>query len=659
MSDSKTGTDRLRHSVSEIRERIQKSRSSPRVVISSKSSGRKHEMSNWSLPRRMIATVTLSLPFELTICTIVFFNAILLIVEVDASTTCDKEDGSCSPSWVELMNHVLLGIYTAELAAQLYVVRSEFWRSAWSYLDLSIVFIGYLEICIKLVLESGSTKGMGYSRMLRMARMLRLIRIFRPIPELYRLISGFASTLRTILWGFVLILILIAMWSMVTVEVVNSVDVPDLESYCSDAYKSVLQTGLLYWQILIAQDSWGRCTIPVVKEAPSMFWIYAAVLVTVQLGFTNLILAVIVDAAAAARDADIEQKAEARKREELDDVKTFETMLRKIDKDSSGTISIEEFHEGFDQEIELQNRLLALGLDRDDLIHLMGLMDADNSGELEYSEFTSAMLKAEKQDIRIQFMFLRMAMDFMTFQFQERMAAQDNMLELIASNIGVPMGEINRLSASSHPAAGVDFGRGSATQVNRRSGSTADSPRSSGYGAALGGVPKIRASSKDSTAQADKISGTESPSPAVHVSAHPYAQNELGLGSQKAKCVSEKPEELEESYFQKIGLNEDCRLQALVNSAAEHAAASALQIAKEVVEILKEDQTFIGTSGISAGMPTTLPRLPVGTESKKNGCKPDHAQARSSSRQDLQKYGLSEDMLANAKDIGQAPIRTI
>eukprot|EP00933_Yihiella_yeosuensis_P027426 TRINITY_DN21323_c0_g2_i2.p1 TRINITY_DN21323_c0_g2~~TRINITY_DN21323_c0_g2_i2.p1 ORF type:complete len:572 (+),score=81.99 TRINITY_DN21323_c0_g2_i2:89-1804(+) len=497
------------------------------------------DMKDWSPWRQRVGSIVYSLPFELLICCAVIFNTILLCMEVDASTTCDKE--SCTPAWVELMSKLLLVVYTTEVILQMYLSRSGYFKNPWNYLDFGIVAIGFFELLLVAVAEpDGSYKVMGYSRMLRMTRMLRFIQILQPIPELYRLVSGFLSTFRTIFWGFILLVAGLVPWSMITVEIVNSLGQVDWEDegHCSESFSSVLRMCLLYWQILIAGDSWGKCTLPVVKQYPGMFIVFATSLVTVSLGFTNLILAVIVDAAASARDRDIQEKNLRRKREVIDHVKRLGDMLSRVDKDQSGSISIQEFYQGFDEEPGLQHRLLAMGLDKEDLVDLMLLMDVDKSGELSYDEVITLFLKAEQQDARVQFLRMQLQMQSLSLQVQELSASTQSSL--------CKAPRVSRSRTSSN------------TRQTNFEGDCGEPPVS-------------------------KATGT---GPAIKSAVEHQILEERGLYS---RCVSASYRSVEED-LQRLGVNLEGNMQLFLSEAAKNATALALSVAEEVLKDIKKDQ---------------------------------------------------------------------
>merc|ERR1719498_2136258 len=109
-------------------------------------------------------------------------------------------------------------------------------------------------------------------------------------------------------WGFVMIIVLLCLFSVLCVEVVHpiSLRIHKDNEYCIHAFATVWHCMLMFFQTLVAGDSWGRCTLPIIKEDWWAFLIFSAAVISVQLGFMNLILAVIVERAAEAKEEDEE-----------------------------------------------------------------------------------------------------------------------------------------------------------------------------------------------------------------------------------------------------------------------------------------------------------------------------------------------------------------
>lgn len=147
---------------------------------------------------------------------------------------------------------------------------------------------------------------------------------------------------------------------------------------------------------------------------------FSSVLVTVQLGFTNLILAVIVDASAEAREGDTNAKVKEMKRQREKSLQEMHDLIKRLDTDNSGTITLQELHIGYDCDKKLHDKFVSLGIDRADMDTMITAMDNDNSGDVDYEEFVAALKKAEQNDTRAQSMLLHLRIENLSRMLRDR-----------------------------------------------------------------------------------------------------------------------------------------------------------------------------------------------------------------------------------------------
>jgi voltage-gated sodium channel len=274
------------------------------------------ELSTWSQSRRMAIKAVTSQAFEAVMGITVFVNIIIMIVEADGRLGCPSQDQDCTGDWTDIANVVFLCAYVMELGLRAYAQRWLFWRSHWNYLDAAVVLTGTTDVVVTFIGVNAKGYGLSYIRLFRIARIVRAIRLFRAVPELYKLVKGFAGTMKAIFWGAVMIIGVLTLWSLVIVQYVQPfiAQLPaDTEPWCLEAYSSVEKCVVLLFQTIITGDNWGTCSVPIIVRHPEAFFLFAGAFVTVQTGFVNLILAVIVDAAATAREEDSMEKLSAKK----------------------------------------------------------------------------------------------------------------------------------------------------------------------------------------------------------------------------------------------------------------------------------------------------------------------------------------------------------
>lgn len=164
----------------------------------------------------------------------------------------------------------------------------------------------------------------------------------------------------------------------------------------------------MFFQTLVAGDSWGSCAIPLIERTPLSFALFAGSLVTVQLGLTNLILAVIVEKAQEAHeDNKIEEAARCTRAKEAAESRLKE-MCEEIDRDADGKISLIELQAAYRDHREMKAVMSTLDIDEHDLDTLFHIMDSDDSGDLTYQELVNCIHKSDRDDVKRQIMMLRL-----------------------------------------------------------------------------------------------------------------------------------------------------------------------------------------------------------------------------------------------------------
>eukprot|EP00930_Biecheleria_cincta_P056137 TRINITY_DN42300_c0_g1_i1.p1 TRINITY_DN42300_c0_g1~~TRINITY_DN42300_c0_g1_i1.p1 ORF type:complete len:602 (+),score=81.05 TRINITY_DN42300_c0_g1_i1:145-1806(+) len=389
------------------------------------------EFEEWTSTRQKAYSLMMSGQFEAAMTAIIMFNVIIMIVETDAVASCPKFQNTCTPDYVFWASCALLVIYTMELMLRLFVERKRFHLIGWNQLDSAIVLCAYLEIALTEVIESNVLSAV---RMLRLLRILRAVRLFKNITDLYRLVAGFISTMRAIFWGAIMLLCLSLIFSIVTMQLVQEYrDMSQPDDWCVDAFSSTFKTVLFYVQTLIAGDAWGQCVIPLVSKDWKLFGLFAIALVCINLGFTNLILSVIVDNANADRQESDAEKLEQLREQEKDHILSFYETMKRIDTDRGGSLSLSELLQGFEDDREVQDKLGALGLNEVNLASLFKAMDLDNSDQVSHTSLALTLQRAATYDQRMQLMIMGLQLTKLTDSFEKRIANIESAMLAVVS----------------------------------------------------------------------------------------------------------------------------------------------------------------------------------------------------------------------------------
>ncbi|CAE7926007.1 FP1, partial [Symbiodinium sp. KB8] len=161
-----------------------------------------------------------------------------------------------------------------------------------------------------------------------------------------------------------------------------------------DAYEStasIMAANLLLFKTVIAGDSWGTIAVPIIRRQPFTALIFCGSLMTLVFGVLNLIVAVIVDTFAEARERDIMNLAEELELSHEDDKKFLRKMFDRLDVEGNGEVTLDDLVNGARQDPEFQSRLRVMDIDEVDLEQLFHMIDADSSGTVEADEFIAPL----------------------------------------------------------------------------------------------------------------------------------------------------------------------------------------------------------------------------------------------------------------------------
>jgi len=233
---------------------------------------------------------------------------------------------------------------------------------------------------------------------------VKVIRTFTMLRELAFMVHSLGGALRAIFWAALLLFFMLTFCSIVAVHVLHPLNqkVAATGIYegcerCPRAFKSVMESNLTFLQTLVAGDSWGQVSIPIMEMYPWTIVWFSAMLVSITLGVMNLILACIVDEAMDSRESDRNYQLEQKRKGFMAACKQLMNVWISLDQNGDGHLSREEMKIAFDSNAAFAKAIRALDMRREDIDMLFEMMDGDGSGNVDYEEFILVLYRIEYQ----------------------------------------------------------------------------------------------------------------------------------------------------------------------------------------------------------------------------------------------------------------------
>ena len=184
------------------------------------------------------------------------------------------------------LDHAILTVFVAELAARIAVHRLRFFRDPWSLFDLFVVGIAI----------APATAGLSVLRALRILRVLRLITV---VPSLRRVVGGLVTALPGMGSILLLLCLIFYVFSVMGAKLYGSTN-PELFGGLGQAAYTLFQ--------VMTFDDWSAGVAKPVMEQHPFSWIFFIVFILVSTFMAlNLFIGVVVSA------LDAETSAEAPK----------------------------------------------------------------------------------------------------------------------------------------------------------------------------------------------------------------------------------------------------------------------------------------------------------------------------------------------------------
>jgi len=343
--------------------------------------------------------------FDAFVCAIIVANSICIGVE-----TSLEVEGKGTRVFV-VLEHMFLLFYITELGLRFAAYGLDCLKNGWVLFDFILVIMGALSLYIlapifdnmdtddedvKLVKKISGLLVMRTLRLFRLARLLRLTIQFR---TLWMLVRGLLGSAGTIFYAFGLISLILYIFSCFALELVtknlrgNQVVSDIVENHFPN-----LPVTMLSLMQFVTIDSISGIYFPLVKEEPTLIFLFLPAIFVISVTLMNLVTAVIVEGAIQAGKQDADSLRRYRQYQFMKMLPDLRAKFREMDKDGNDLLTLEEV---MNAPAAIKDDLSEY-VDGDGLQELFEMIDIDESGAINSDEFCDGIAKLVHSDAPVE-----------------------------------------------------------------------------------------------------------------------------------------------------------------------------------------------------------------------------------------------------------------
>eukprot|EP00933_Yihiella_yeosuensis_P004341 TRINITY_DN10870_c1_g1_i3.p1 TRINITY_DN10870_c1_g1~~TRINITY_DN10870_c1_g1_i3.p1 ORF type:complete len:586 (-),score=124.87 TRINITY_DN10870_c1_g1_i3:184-1941(-) len=342
--------------------------------------------------------------FDAIIGIVIMLNAFTIGLESQSKASrptgcndmCECPNTRCKtlPTWVLNADKIFLGIYIIEISLRFGVYGLPVLKSHWVKFDAFLVISSVLDQLMQaMAVENQVVDQLMLVRAFRLARLARALRLMVQFQTLWRLVQGLMHSVGTLLWTFLLIMILIYILAIVGMEFIaldeslpldhpyNQTVLDNFRDF-GDAIMTLLQ--------VFSFDSIGGIYRPLIKQNMILFFYFMGTMLILSIALMNLVTAVMVNSSLdqASQDKEAMKAWEAVKKQKQ--MEQLKLMFLELDEDGSGELSKDEIDSA---PAEAREQLIEIA-GTEDLMELFDMLDYDGGGTVGTDEFCEGVLKA-------------------------------------------------------------------------------------------------------------------------------------------------------------------------------------------------------------------------------------------------------------------------
>eukprot|EP00927_Polykrikos_kofoidii_P030217 TRINITY_DN26030_c0_g1_i2.p1 TRINITY_DN26030_c0_g1~~TRINITY_DN26030_c0_g1_i2.p1 ORF type:complete len:582 (-),score=84.47 TRINITY_DN26030_c0_g1_i2:36-1781(-) len=329
-------------------------------------------------------------------------SAVLLLVNAVWLGVCIEMEATNYPTslppWFTFVDLGFCVCFSCELLLRIIGLRLAFFvgpGSWWNLFDTVVIGLTIVDTGTTFSsVASGLTTTAGVNlrsiRLFRMVRFVRIIRLLRLVEELQTIVASIVSSLRSLVWTLILLLIFIyalaACLTQIIIDHRHAREPHQVSEKIDYWYGSLSRTALTLYQSITDGAGWDEALMPLVTEVSP--WLAPVILGYISFAVfavLNVVTGVFVQKASLSAESD---------RGEMLKTRVCEVFRRRGSE--RDTLTLDDFNEMLDEE-EIREYFKAIDVDLSCAALLFEILDTSSTGSMDIVDFISGCMRLRGQ----------------------------------------------------------------------------------------------------------------------------------------------------------------------------------------------------------------------------------------------------------------------
>lgn len=351
-------------------------------------------------------------------------------------------------SYFVVFETLFLLVYIVELTLRFHGFGRACLRSGWVQLDTVLVTLGVVGTWIvpAFVNDANTARSLGILMMLRTARLLRLAkiaRLFKRVKEFWILVRGFLNSAGMLVYCCIILFVCIYVFSCLAIELITGHIMNDEDTEFRahvQKYFLNLPTTMMTLVRFVVLDNTSEVYSPLIEKDGTLALYFLLVIMTLSILSFHLIGSVIFNSTLEQNIDETDDKEQHAAADFCRFIEALKEMFVRLDGDSSGHITLEEFLCIHPDDMERIKE--ALGSDKRPT-DIFNALDVDGSGEVTINEFFDALLLIVAQRQGVEMKRMELQIEMINFRIRHVFDSQ----QLLSEQMGHVIAELRELKA--------------------------------------------------------------------------------------------------------------------------------------------------------------------------------------------------------------------